>query len=140
MDDSKRRLAKLWCKACGLIANFEDAVAAAEIWLALEPDCAQALGYKGFAEFKLRDFGTALASLNRAQFAFGKELLDYQKTQAYRVEECIVECCSALGRELPLPPLVKFPRTSHAFRPQGSMAVTEDDIVLPDKDKTMLAM
>ena len=100
----------------------------------------QVLGYLGFARFKLKQFSVALTTLERAQSAFGKQVPLEHKAQAYQIEDCIVLCCAALGRRPPFPQIVKFPRTPHAFRPEGSLAVSDDYQVLPTENEMMLQM
>lgn len=101
------------CRVAGRSKDFGTALEAAETVLRGGVYNAPACGYKGYAEFKLGRYAEVLTSLERAQVLFGKK-----HRQSQQVEDCIIACCLALGRKLPFPPLVKFPRTAHLFRPQ----------------------
>eukprot|EP00523_Entomoneis_sp_CCMP467_P019044 CAMPEP_0168819784 /NCGR_PEP_ID=MMETSP0726-20121227/8487_1 /TAXON_ID=265536 /ORGANISM="Amphiprora sp., Strain CCMP467" /LENGTH=678 /DNA_ID=CAMNT_0008872225 /DNA_START=35 /DNA_END=2067 /DNA_ORIENTATION=+ len=133
----------LWCRIAGLWAqDYKVVVQAADAVLNVRPQCAPALGYKGYALLQLQHYNHALVCLDEAHTIFQTTPVKdgnnnksntnkhKQQRQAHQVEDCLVRCCQALGRELPTPPLAKFPRTAHVFKPQDSLAVTPDDQVL----------
>jgi len=132
----------LWCRVAGFAEKYGVVVEAADRVLSVKPQSAPALGYKGYAQYRQQKFDLALLNLDEAHSIFttmpvkDKEGAKQQR-QAHQVEDCLVLCCQALGRELPTPPLAKFPRTAHVFRPTDSKAVTPDDQVL-SKDSAML--
>lgn len=134
------------CRLAGSEHRFEDAIAAAEsaIAIASSPSnnrdadherClrlrAVALGYKGMALLNLKQFDPSVLTLEESYRLLqehsitknGPSILD-------KVTSCLVQVCRILRRAPPLPPLMKFPRTAHLFRPVHSKAVTDDDLVL----------
>lgn len=131
----------LWCRVAGLAEEYKLVIEAADHLLVVNPQDAPALGYKGFAQFRMQQYEQALVNLDQAHTLFmaAKSINEKHLRHAHQVEDCLVHCCQALGRELPTPPLVKFPRTAHVFRPTDSKAVTEDDQVLA-KDSAMLKL
>ena len=134
-------IALCWCRVAGRVEDFSAVIRAADAVLNVaDSTAADAVAYKGYALFRLRRHDEAFVCLEHA-----KALLSTMNTGqnqrlaklAAQVEECIVLCCLKLERDQPLPPIVKFPRIPHLFRPQcGSLAITEDDIVLPSGDST----
>jgi atypical dual specificity phosphatase len=103
-----------------------------------DPRYAVAVSYKGFALFQLKRYKEAALSLEEAYDLFQvnpPKRLDLGK----RVQTCLVQTCNVLGRSPPLPPLIKFPRTPHLFRPTHSKAVTQDDVIL-SKDNAMFQL
>jgi len=98
---------------------------------------AMLLAYKGFALFKSEKIYEALSSLEEASNAFRSlqhPLTGRPEKMFWQTEESLVQCCNRAGEPVPLPPLVKFPRTPHLFQPSGSTAVTDDDLVLSKED------
>jgi RNA ligase len=120
------------CRAAGLEEDYQRVLAVADRILASHPNNPVALAMKGFAHAKRNNLGEAVLSLEQSLQYFRLRQLNFQdkhRLLLQRAENVMVECCRSFGREVPLPPLVKFPRTTHIFRPAGSKSVTDDDIV-----------
>ena len=47
------------------------------------------------------------------------------------VDAALQDCYQQLGEAIPLPPLIKYPRTTHLFN-TGGTATTSDDLILND--------
>lgn len=147
------------CRQAGSECRFQDAIQAADTaiamiiasstssqdnrFLKLLRQHAVALGYKGMALLTLKQFGASALALEESYRLFQdhlskNKLNNNDKASSvpllHKVTSCLVQVCRILGRDPPLPPLVKFPRTAHLFRPRNSQAVTDDDVVLSRDD------
>ncbi len=148
MDNStevKIREAIAACRRAGNENRFEDAIKAADDAIAAYRSILQdahteyirlyvvALSLKGGAMLNLRQYQSSLLALEEA-YELG-ELQKYPSKSLLldKVTSCLLQVCGILGRDPPLPPLVKFPRTAHLFYTSAS-AVTDDDLVLPEND------
>jgi len=137
------------CRQAGSEHRFEDAIDAAENAIAISSSSsirqdddfkrcirlrAVALGYKGMALLSLKQFDSSVLALEESYYSFLEQNSPTKNGTSSmitnKVTSCMVQVCHILGRAPPLPPLVKFPRTAHIFRPVHSKAVTDDDLVL----------
>jgi hypothetical protein len=132
------RVALCWCRTAGRLEKFDTAIIAANAVLKIKPYHSVAMVYKGFSFMKIKKYVEALLILEQAQSLLGMNP-PKQAIHGHRVEDCITYCCLAIGRDPPLPPLIKFPRTAHLFHPNQSKAVTSDDEVLK-KDNSMMKL
>jgi len=146
------------CRQAGSEHRFEDAIDAAENAIAISSSSsihqdddfkrcirlrAVALGYKGMALLSLKQFESSVLALEESYYSFLEQNFPTKNGTSSmimnKVTLCLVQVCHILGRAPPLPPLVKFPRTAHIFRPAHSKAVTDDDLVL-SKDNSMFRL
>lgn len=117
--------------------RFEDAVAAADdainAYKSIQDEKTKtkyirpyivALSLKGAALQKLDQLQSSVLALEEAH-----ELLQIYPPKSHsqsiveKVAFCLVQVCGILGRDPPLPPLVKFPRTPHILHKSFTMMI-----------------
>ena len=129
------------CRLAGRLQRYENVVSVTDQCLEQMEDDAPVIvhGYKGLALYQLRKYKQAVIVLEKSQYLLRQMGTKSELAQSVerRVEEALIAVCNALGREAPLPELIKFPRTFHLFNIQGSTAITSDDKILA-KDHMLL--
>lgn len=151
MEEADRsiREAIATCRQAGSEKRFEEALCAADdainIASAISSDgryirlYAVALSYKGMSLLQMKRFDESVLALEEAYRLFQEHPPRNNMQLVGKVESSLVQVCIILNRDPPLPTLIKYPRTAHLFRPSGSKAVTDDDLVL-SKDDAMFKL